>query len=660
MEKPGPMLDRLPNYDRSHAADDDRAPYADRFLYRNVTILRDTDENVPKKPVWRGDHTFNSDAASYSLTHFIEPEVAREHKDWDLNKIKQEARERFTKRITQDYSYEQKESQHEETVVSWQKVETSDGVFELATEYGGKLVTLRELWDHTKEYAEFVGNSSAYNEQEARAQFAMQDAFIEGSASGFVSVLSHPDSIRYVQVWEQTDNGDITSKQVDLYKATGKDFSLSESQQLITHLASFHKELAVTDFSDNGSYAHFFVEHSAINEHAIRMIAMGVAMQKTEGNTRRENDVEVAYSVAKDATDSMVLLGKFLHETIEEKLRIFSGEKISENIQKKHIHLSDREAGSNHTRDTQAKTLVEMVGNQRDRANISRTDPVTDMMAEWFMSKSVLGAAEHLPVGAQGALLWLTKSETTPRDAITRSIMRADEGSGELPRVQIEMRESRVSIVKHVLKRYVASVRSFLRLDGLPRFIVTTPVHEKLRSPVKWMPDFRAFVRSVAVRMLALKEDHTVRKAIKKADIIARAAPETESIRAMSRRILIGISLWTRMAERRASVGRMPRRFFETIRKFIRTTDQTPHTRANDSTKEESGAVSTDIPGEGVWLLLGIIRYLVLLRESPHASTTQITVVPSVRSVRKKRAGRAGLIFPFSIMARSVIFTLAS
>ena len=99
----------------------------------------------------------------------------------------------------------------------------------------GKKGTCYQIWrraHHTfttlgthKEYAQHIGNPRAYNKEEARSQIAMQDAFINGHASGFVSILSHPDSVRYVQLWEKMPTGDIASKQIDLYATTGRDFT---------------------------------------------------------------------------------------------------------------------------------------------------------------------------------------------------------------------------------------------------------------------------------------------------------------------------------------------------------------------------------------------------------------------------------------------------
>ena len=142
----------------------------DRLTLRGIQVIRDTDESGKESKKWRGDHTFSPDAATYSLMHFVEPEVAREHPDWNPSQIHTEAMSRFTQRLEQDLAYERMESDHGESVIHWKPIETKEGVTVLATQYGDRMITLSELWEHTKEYAAFTGTPDAYNEAEHRSQ----------------------------------------------------------------------------------------------------------------------------------------------------------------------------------------------------------------------------------------------------------------------------------------------------------------------------------------------------------------------------------------------------------------------------------------------------------------------------------------------------------
>lgn len=243
--------------------------YADVVIQRARSVAN---MNVNETPVWRGDHAFNSDAAKYSLLHFIEPEVANEHPDWSTEKVHTVAITRFQQRLDQDIAYEQKESAHQETAVHWRVVEIEPGIKELATDYGGEMITLAKLWDHTREYAHVTGNPHAYNHEEEMAQYAMEQEFIHGNIQGFVSVLSHPDAVRYVQVWEKDTQGDVVSKQIDVYNSVGRDLTHAEGDLLVAHLASYSQGVTGDVIKSEASYAHFMLRSGVIAESDIRTI----------------------------------------------------------------------------------------------------------------------------------------------------------------------------------------------------------------------------------------------------------------------------------------------------------------------------------------------------------------------------------------------------
>lgn len=250
-----------------------------RAFERRATSIQQTtvDRESASPPLWRGDHTFSADAAAYSLMHFIEPAVSDEHPQWDKKTVHEYATAVFSKRLAQDLSYEGKEQRHDETSVVWRPVLTKEGKLELATEYGDGMITLRELWDHTREFAEAIGNPLAYNHEEAAQQLSMQEAFLSGATEAYVSVLSHPDAVRYVQIWEASSEGTVVTKQLDLYKTTGRDFSVEEGEALIHHIRSMYQPDQPIR-SEPDAYAHVVISRGSVDEDGIRVLATALTM----------------------------------------------------------------------------------------------------------------------------------------------------------------------------------------------------------------------------------------------------------------------------------------------------------------------------------------------------------------------------------------------
>ena len=194
----------------------------------------------------------------------------------------------------------------------------------MQSKYGEDYITLRELWDHTREFAEITHTPGGYNEEEAKAQLAMQDVFIRGEANGFVSVLSHPDAVRYVQVWEKSEEGDVISKQIDLFSTTGRDFTNEESVQLIHHLAEYQGSTPVIHAEVESTYAHFFVsEGNTVRENDIRTIAIAQSFVREEirpsGMTYTQERTAIRHTISETShrtiEDMKLLFGEYLHRT---------------------------------------------------------------------------------------------------------------------------------------------------------------------------------------------------------------------------------------------------------------------------------------------------------------------------------------------------------
>lgn len=350
---------------------------------------------TPQKPLWRGDHTFDPKAAMYSLENIIEPQIRKKNPGWSAEQIRQEAVKKFETRLRQDFSYEQKEMSHTETAVVWSVVETSPGVVELATQYGDELITLKNLWDHTREYAAFVGNPKAYNQEEEKAQLHMQDAFIKGETTSFISVLSHPDSIRYVQIWEKKDSGEIESKQIDLYASTGRDLSHDEGKRLIEHLAKFHEEKSEGLVSISAStHAHFFIDSGHLADKEIRNLA-SVLVSTSE---LVHAPILVSQTIAKDSLQMLGDIRVFIQDKIEKK--IFEIESTNK-TQKTKIEKVEKKKNFRHEFE------------QINPIEVKNPEVIKDIFADFIISKTIVA---HIPyfTGASGAALFWFRELITP------------------------------------------------------------------------------------------------------------------------------------------------------------------------------------------------------------------------------------------------------
>ncbi len=469
MEKPSPTYDNFARY-HIRSFDDDKR-YQDRLTIRGIPRLNDTDEE-DNKPLWRGDHTYSSDAASYSLTHFIEPEVQKEHPDWTHAEVKKVAVERFQERLAQDLSYEHKENVHEESIVRWEKIQTADGSWQLATSYGNTMVTLNELWEHTKEFAAFSGNPAAYNRDEHAAQIAMQEQLIAGTASGFVSVLSHPDAVRYVQVWQQSEDGGVISKQVDLYKTTGTDFTHEEGANFIRHLAEFHN--ADTLSSEISSYAHFFVREKKIDEEDIRTIAIAQTMERGRETTPVPLPTEylrVVGVAARDSKNTLTELGAFLKEHIDKKINFMKQELQLTKQEKKRIRMPVIADAQPVSHERAGSSLLVRRSNMRHEEVVTThgqsIESMKSVAAEWVVMRTMLFYHDVAPGMDNAIIYWLTRplEQKKPGKKTVAEKNPVEEKNNRITASTAKEKKPRISLFS--LFRLVSDVRkrSFMRAE---------------------------------------------------------------------------------------------------------------------------------------------------------------------------------------------------
>ena len=76
---------------------------------------------------WRGDHTFSSKVAGFSLRNFIEPEIESANPHLSKHEIQSLALKKFEQRLKQDLSFEHQETSHQDSTVYWTVIEGKNG-----------------------------------------------------------------------------------------------------------------------------------------------------------------------------------------------------------------------------------------------------------------------------------------------------------------------------------------------------------------------------------------------------------------------------------------------------------------------------------------------------------------------------------------------------
>lgn len=639
---------------------------------RGIPVLRDTDEQ-DSVPAWRGDHTFSSDAASYSLSHFIEPEVKREHPDWTQEQISSVASQRFEQRLAQDLSYEHQESAHEESVVHWQPVKTASGSWELATSYGDSMVTLSELWEHTREYAEFAGNPAAYNSEEHRAQIQMQEELISGGANGFVSVLSHPDAVRYVQVWQKTEDGSIVSKQVDLYKTTGRDFTHDEGAKLIDNLANYFKEDVGGGEASVISYAHIYIHEKEIAEDDIRTIAIAQTMEAHDVTVPERYVPNVLFrageQTVRDTTESMIQLGVYLREHIDKKIAAFT-----------HIDVDSKK------RETTTSILSKQelsyvripkdtpLGPSRIDTHINypdvqlATDAMKSLEADWWIVRSMLRRKDAFPTAPIAILLWMTESESMLLPDVHENVpfsFAEKNRSTEPTRMQkigASIRYAIAYMLRESEKKHT-STRRELRVkvsseyedvsghpvisegfkttyeDEVSDFSLSLSTVDSLLIILRKIGMHDALVsiyrRSVMRDLPGTLSDHGLNREYA-VEVKSDKKPYVETAAYDTRQVAIAIIVWW--------LTEYSRRTFQKSDALLRP--EHVHTVTEDVHEEESRSTP--------WLLLSIIWYLAAIREHGKQSAVQ------KKSAGKKKSKQSYVKTYATLPPTGIIFTFGS
>jgi hypothetical protein len=225
---------------------------------------------------WNGDHNLSMGALYFTLENYIIPDVARQYSSlgWTAEQIRQEGVRRVGELSRINLKYYEAEMDRKSTMdVQWEIVEKDGEQQLLASDYG---MTLQELWQHTREYAEKEGKPQAYDPSEERAQLAMEKRIISGDISTDVFALSHREGVRYIQKWEKNNDGKFTSTSIDIGLVTGRNLTPSEAKELIDLIKEKYAQNDVTP--GDLEYPHLMLKNGLVDVEDITTLARAQVM----------------------------------------------------------------------------------------------------------------------------------------------------------------------------------------------------------------------------------------------------------------------------------------------------------------------------------------------------------------------------------------------
>lgn len=258
---------------------------------------------------WNGDHNISVRALYFSLDKYVIPEVQKEHvnDNWTQEQIRAEAVNRLSLRSKESMQYYMGEIGDEtertaETLKQWDISETSPGVRELTTFYKDKRVSLRELWQHTKEFAQAEGKPEAYDAQEEKTQMAMQEAFISGSIESYVAPIWHPSgTVQLIQIIER-DGNSLIARQIDVGVAVGRNLTPKEATIVMRDIVKLHigeeKQMPM-------EYPHVMIAHNHVLPAEVVTLAKAQVLfaENDHSKTTKRTLKQIDNSLLKDPRD---------------------------------------------------------------------------------------------------------------------------------------------------------------------------------------------------------------------------------------------------------------------------------------------------------------------------------------------------------------------
>lgn len=580
---------------------------------------------------WRNAHEFNGGAAMWSFTNIVTPRVAAEHPDWSGEEVYHESVRRWELKLFQDKVFTQKEAAHAGGEVRWEVVDTAEGR-QLATRYGDDIITLKELWENTRQFAESIGKSYLFNQAEEDAQMEMQSRFVAGLATGFVSPLSHPDSIELVQVWQKDGTNSFVSKQIDLFAATGRDLSHEEGSSLIHKLATY--------FQQNGEitkgeslHPHFMIQSGKINEHDIKVIAQASVFG------------DIIPQVTRTVADASAMAALKAKETFG-KFSTYLRDQIDIRVQKLRDNLYERVSPQ------QLFPAKNPFYPAYEFSVHERSNRVKAMMADWFISRTILKITTETGLGTGGALYWF--SHLGKKEAATPA--------GETPNTFIEPVLFRKEKAREIKKRRSALRRAAPRRECSKGIMLEKKIKKiigrETKITVQTHPP-RAAERVVFNRKKYKKE--SVRMAQKETRVENKAGKEKiiRLISLVKKLIRAKEKLFIRkrnkaeikqkpIQEKRLNIKENVLNFSITFVIWILLAKQ-KNVLVNEYKSIETKSDRLVSMEPTPWLLLAIIWYLAMVRE--HGFTKPQQVKKKKKSTKKKYVHpilRQGVIFVYA------------
>ncbi len=371
------------------------------------------------------DHSFNHGAIMYSLGHYVEPAIAGQHPDWNPSQVRTEARRQMTISLLESRTFSALERNREPVMEkSWEVVETSPGNLELRTTWGDQQFTLRQLWEHTREAANDASNPrtynpAAYNQAEAAAQLAIQDALISGRASAAVTMISDIGSFRYAQVWEKGEDNTVRTKFIDLGLSAGRDFSSHEATSIMQGIAEFYTQTGKRTFGDSSNHPHFMVNEGSLDVKDIQTITHTQAAYMPIAQQTVETLEYATKSVLHETKESFMSLGVYVGKQIDDRIQ-----HLRDVLTHRFISSSPIDQFSSHQSEGFAHFMYmknkQMIGSLEQYIHPDKFQKIKSLLADWFISRTALRVSTETGVGLGGTLFWLQQLTQQKKQSLER------------------------------------------------------------------------------------------------------------------------------------------------------------------------------------------------------------------------------------------------
>lgn len=272
---------------------------------------------------WNGNHNLSISVLYFDLEEYEIPAVAEEHKkdNWTHDQIREEAITRISRRSAVNMKFYMGEigetDRDDETTIVWTPTETAPGVYELTTKWADKTISMRDLWNRTKNYARRTGKTEAYDPKEEKVQMDMQEKFLRGDIDSYIAPIWHPENVRLVQVMERQADGSVIADQLDIAQAVGRDLTRDEAELLIKNISKISENGVLHESSE---YPHLMLQRGFFDKGNIVYLAQR-QIQAVDRKRHKEKISLKGFAVREIKVDVQIprsLVGKVIGAKIKE------------------------------------------------------------------------------------------------------------------------------------------------------------------------------------------------------------------------------------------------------------------------------------------------------------------------------------------------------